>query len=115
MNLLRQLPGSRPEPPGLERIVLRWMPTTLLAGTVLPLLYALGARWLIVGDDAFEIAKQIQLNDYLALGLIVFHWSVVITVTIYCLIVMLMKGPAYVADRYDLPDAPAPHERRTGD
>lgn len=110
MKLLQRLPGSRSEPPGLERVILRRIPTILAAGTVLPLLYALAARLFITGDSAIAIAKQIQLNDYLALGLIIFHWSVVITVTLYCIIVMLMKGPAYVADRYDLPDRPNPDD-----
>jgi hypothetical protein len=108
--LFKKLPGSRTEPPGLERVVLRKIPMVLLAGTVLPLLYALASRFLISGDSAIEIAKQIQLNDYLALGLIMFHWSVTMTVAIYCVIVMLMKGPAYVADRYDLPDRPTPKD-----
>jgi hypothetical protein len=33
---------------------------------------------------------------------------VVTTVAIYCFIVFVMKGPAYVADRYELPDEDAP-------
>ena len=110
MKLLQRLPGSRREPAGLEWKVLKKIPTILIAGTVLPALYAFAARWFITGDDAVAVAKMIQLNDYLALGLVIFHWAVVLTVTIFCVIVMLMKGPAYVADRYDLPDSPKPKD-----
>lgn len=110
MKLLQKLPGSRREPHGLEWKVLRRMPMVLLAGTVLPALYALAARWFITGDAPFEIARQIQMNDYLAIGIVIFHWTLVLTVTIFCVIVTLMKGPAYVADRYDLPDSPTPKD-----
>lgn len=110
MKLLQQLPGSRREPHGLEWKVLRRMPMVLLAGTVLPALYAFAARWFITGDTPFEVARQIQMNDYLAIGIVIFHWTLVLTVTIFCVIVTLMKGPAYVADRYDLPDSPKPKD-----
>ena len=39
---------------------------------------------------------------------VLLHWTVVATVAIYCFIVFVMKGPAYVADRYELPDEDAP-------
>jgi len=38
----------------------------------------------------------------------VLHWTVVFTVAIGAFIVFVMKGPAYVADRYELPDEDAP-------
>jgi hypothetical protein len=37
-------------------------------------------------------------------GLVVLHWTLVLTVAIGCVIVMLMKGPAYVADAYPMQD-----------
>jgi hypothetical protein len=36
------------------------------------------------------------------------YWTIVFTVVLGCLIVMIAKGPAYVADAYPLPDADAP-------
>lgn len=108
MKLLQRLPGSRREPHGLEWAVLRRMPTVLLAGTVLPPAYALAYRLFATATSPDELAKLVQLNDFLALGLVLVHWTVVFTVTLFCIIVTLMKGPAYVADRYDLPDD---HER----
>lgn len=110
MKLLKRLPGSRREPPGLEWAVLRKLPMVLLAGTVIPALCALASRILTTGDSALEIAKQVQLIDYLAIGVVIFLWTVVLTVAIFCVIVLLMKGPAYVADAYDLPDSNHPKQ-----
>ncbi len=108
MKLLKRLPGSRREPHGLEWRVLRRMPSVLLAGTVIPAIYALLNRLWVSGDNAIEIAKQIQMVDYLAIGVVIFHWTLILTITIFCVIVTLMKGPGYVADRYDLPDRDKP-------
>ena len=38
-------------------------------------------------------------------GLVVLHWTLVLTLSIGCVIVMLMKGPAYVADAYPLDES----------
>jgi hypothetical protein len=46
--------------------------------------------------------------DILVVALIFVHWSIVLTVAIGAFIVMVMKGPAYVADAYPLEDAEAP-------
>lgn len=110
MKLLKRLPGSRREPHGMEWAVLRKLPMVLLASTVIPALYALAARLMISGDSALEIAKQVQLNDYLAIGVVIFMWTIILTVAIFCVIVVLMKGPAYVADAYELPDSPHPKD-----
>ena len=110
MKLLNRLPGSRREPHGLEWRVLRRMPSVLLAGTVIPALLALANRWFVSGDSAIAIAKQVQMIDYLAIGIVFFHWTLVLTVSIFCVIIMLMKGPAYVADAYELPDSPEPKD-----
>jgi hypothetical protein len=40
-------------------------------------------------------------------GLVILHWALVLTLAIGCVIVMLMKGPAYVADAYAM-DEPSP-------
>jgi hypothetical protein len=39
------------------------------------------------------------------------HWTLVLTLAIGCVIVMLMKGPAYVADAYPI-EEPA-HDAKT--
>lgn len=84
------------------------MPTVWLAGTLLPGLMSLAARWLISAGNAAELARNIQLFDYIMIGLVVFIWTLVLTVTIGCIIVWLMKGPAYVADGYEVSHSDTP-------
>ena len=75
---------------------------------MLPALAALSARWWLVADTAAELARHIQLFDYMMIGLALFIWTLVLTVTICCLIVWLMKGPAYVADGYEVSHSDRP-------
>ncbi len=108
MNWLRKLPGYRRTPPGLEWRILRLIPTIWLAGTVLPALAAFSARWWVVADTPAELARNIQMFDYMMIGLAIFIWTLVLTVTIGCLIVWLMKGPAYVADGFEVSHSDRP-------
>lgn len=89
------------------------MPSVGLAGTVLPGLVSLASRFLMSGDNAAELARRIQLLDYLMIGLVIFIWTLILTVSIGCVIVWLMKGPAYVADGYEVShsDKPKPESR----
>jgi hypothetical protein len=98
MDWFQKLPGFQRTPYGIEWRILRRMPTVALAGTVLPALMALAARWLIDGATAAEAARNLQRFDYMMIGLVIFLWTLVLTVVIGCVIVWLMKGPAYVAD-----------------
>jgi hypothetical protein len=102
MNWFKKLPGYHRTPYGGEWRLLRMMPTVALVGTLLPGLMALLARLWMTGDNAAALARRIQLFDYVMLGLVVFIWTLVLTVTIGCVIVWVMKGPAYVADGYDV-------------
>ena len=43
------------------------------------------------------------LRDFVLIGWVVLHWTLVLTAAIACFIVRVMKGPAYVADGYALP------------
>jgi hypothetical protein len=108
MTWLRKLPNSRRYPPGLEWRLLRRMPLILGTGTLLPALVALMARvWPISGSPQ-EIAATLRMVDIYAIGTVTLHWTLVLTVSIACVIVWLMKGPAYVADAYPLPDRDRP-------
>jgi len=88
--------------------VLRLMPTVCLAGTLLPALMAFAARFLIVEGSAAELARHIQLFDFVMIGLVIFVWTLVVTVMIGCVIVWLMKGPAYVADGFEVSHSDTP-------
>ena len=108
MNWLRKLPGFQQTPYGVEWRLLRLMPTVCLAGTLLPALMSLTARFLIVEGSSAELARRIQLVDFMMIGLVIFVWTLVVTVTIGCVIVWLMKGPAYVADGFEVSHSDTP-------
>jgi hypothetical protein len=108
MNWLTKLPGFQPTPHGFESRVLRLVPTACLAGTLLPALAAAAARFFITGGTAAELSRNIQLFDYTMVGLVIFEWTAILTVTIGCVIVWLMKGPAYVADGFDVSHSDQP-------
>jgi len=96
---MRKLPGFQPAPAGLERAILRKLPTTLLAGTLLPALFALVAPVDPTQADTFR---------YVLIGMVLTHWMLVFGTAIVCLIVVVMKGHAWVADAYPLPDRDRP-------
>jgi uncharacterized protein YjeT (DUF2065 family) len=108
MNLFNQLPGFARSPAGFERVVLRRLPAVLLAGSLvlgLPSVIARIAPW--SGNDADALVR-IATIDIVAIGVLILHWTAVLTVAIAASIVLVMKGPAYVADPYPLPDADRP-------
>lgn len=96
----RKLPGFTRSAPGLEHAILRRLPTILVAGTLLVALPSLLGRVLFgdAGSDPFRLMTV----DLYVIGMVLLHWSAVLTVGIGAVIVMVMKGPAYVADAYPL-------------
>jgi hypothetical protein len=108
MALFNILPGFQKSPPGLERRILRALPRVLWQGTALLGLLALAAQfWPWTGHEA-EVFTRITTLHIGLISLLVLHWTAVLTVAIGAFIVMVMKGPAYVADAYPLEDADSP-------
>lgn len=101
MNLFNRLPGFPCTPAGKERVVLRQLPKAFLFGTLLLAIPSLLARLIASPDDALAITT----TDIYVISLVILHWTVVFTVGIAAFIVMMMKGPAYVADAYPLDEA----------
>lgn len=108
MNWLNKLSGFKRAPHGLEWRLLRLMPKMCIASTVLPALAALLARFFMTGSTEAELVRNIQVFDYLMIGLVLFVWTMILTLAIGCIIVWLMKGPAYVADGYALSHSDKP-------
>ncbi|EXI87299.1 MAG: hypothetical protein AW11_02647 [Candidatus Accumulibacter regalis] len=108
MNAFNRLPEFVQTPAGRERDVLRLLPRVLVFGTLLLALPSLAARIFLGGGDAVDASTHLQMVDILALSIAVLHWTVVLTVAIAAFIVMVMKGPAYVADAYPLEDSEVP-------
>ena len=103
MNAFNRLPGYQRSPPGLEWMLWKRLPAMLAWGTAAPLALAL-VVWLTApaaGADAGQPGPMLYI--YQLLGLVVLNWTLVLTLAIGCLIVLVMKGPAYVADAYPPP------------
>lgn len=112
-ELFNRLPGFQQTPAGQERTVLRLLPKALMLGTLLLCLPSLAVRLWWADVPALEVATRVTTVDIYAISVLVLHWTVVFTVGIGAVIVMVMKGPAYVADAYPMegmnrPDVPLP-------
>jgi hypothetical protein len=56
--------------------------------------------------------RMLQLANIVVIAVLIFHWTMVITVGIGCIIVMVMKGPNYQADSYPLSHSDAPRAQQ---
>ena len=106
MDLFKRL-HNRCEPPGLEVTILRQLPKALLAGTLLPACVSLLIR-LLPAPTGIDVSKRIMTVDIFAVATAVTLWTAVLTVAIGCVVVYVLKGPAYVADAYPIDDSPHP-------
>ena len=106
MTAFNRLPGFTRSAPGLEHRIWRRLPAVLLWGTLLPLLLA-GLNHLLspAAPDAGAVDGALLLWDFTMLGVVALHWALVLTLGLGCFIVRVMKGPAYVADAYAMPQA----------
>jgi hypothetical protein len=105
MDYFKKLHNRR-EPPGLERKLLRKLPMVLLGSTAVPLLLSVGGRWFPPEGTRQELYKYATSVDIFAISLGLTLWTAVFTVAIGCIVVVVMKGPAYVADAYPLEGRP---------
>jgi len=58
--------------------------------------------------DSGETLQQLMMIDIYVVSAIILYWTVLFTAAIAAFIVMVMKGPAYVADAYPLSDRDTP-------
>lgn len=111
---LRRIPSIR-TPAGREWTLLKRMPHILLWGTLLPALVSLALHLLADSPaDGLAADRTLLLADYMLLGVVVLHWTLVLTASIGCVIVMIAKGPAFVADPYYLDEQPKPPAPTSG-
>jgi hypothetical protein len=103
MRWLNKLTGFQRSASGLEWTLWKHMPSIALAGTLLPLL-VMGLAYLGLPESPTPAElRSFTLLQYTVVGVVALHWTLVLTVSIGCIVVMVMKGPAYVADAYPLP------------
>ncbi|MGI9135237.1 MAG: hypothetical protein ACR2I0_15050 [Rhodoferax sp.] len=112
MNWLRKVPSSVRSASGLEWVLWRKLPWIAAVGSALPLLCLLALHALQDRGADSEPARWLQVADYIVAAVVLFHWTMVITVAIGCVIVMIMKGPGYAADSYRVShsDRPRAHQ-----
>ncbi|MGV0958702.1 MAG: hypothetical protein ACOYB1_02605 [Limnohabitans sp.] len=102
MDWLKKLPGFTRTAPGLEWVIWKKLPWIWLTGTALPMVL-IGLAQLCTPETSDPQAERALTQWlYIAIGVVVLHWTLVLTVGIGCVIVMLMKGPAFVADGYEV-------------
>ena len=105
MNLFNKLPGFVRSAPGWEHRIWRRLPAILLWGTLVPLALAgLNHALSPEGPDTGAENSALLLWDYTMFGVVLLHWTLMLTLALGCFIVRVMKGPAYVADAYPFPD-----------
>jgi hypothetical protein len=108
MNLFNRLPGFERAPAGLEWALLRRLPLIAVIGTAAPVLCLLAVRLAAAWANSDAAAKLAMTIEIALTSVAILYWTIVFTVVLGCLIVVIAKGPAYVADAYPLPDADAP-------
>ena len=110
MNWFKKLPNTRTAPSGLEWTLWRKLPLVTLLGTLVPFAALLVAHVFSGFQNDPDAARWLQTVDYMVIGAVLFHWSMVGTLAIGCLIVRVMKGPGYVADGYPLQHSDQPRK-----
>lgn len=111
MNWLIKEEPVRRSPPGLEWRLFKLLPWILAAGLVLLAAGAMLARLLISGGPAWQVEAAVREVDYALVGALLIFIDLLIVAAIGCVIVLIMKGPHYSADSYELPPAERPTER----
>ena len=112
------VPGKlygRKTPPGMETTILRRMPLIFVATTLITASLSLLVRLFPNQETGLAASKHIETVDIFVIATVVTLWTALFTVTIGCVLVHIMKGPAYVADAYTLDsrDTPVRDESRT--
>ncbi len=112
MNWFHKLEERR-TPPGAEVRILRLLPRITLVGTSLVLALPLLAR-LTQREAGLDAAKGIRSVDIFAIAAEISLLTLVVTVAIGCVVVHIMKGPAYGADSLPVEhsDKPRPKDQR---
>jgi hypothetical protein len=96
MNWLTKIHG-RKTPPGLEVRILKMLPRITLVGTLAILALPVIVRFW-PAQPGVDAAKHIKSVDIFAIATEITLITAIFTVAIGCVVVHIMKGPAYVAD-----------------
>lgn len=103
-----KLPGHKKTPSGIERKILRLTPRVFLCGLAGIASISIFARVFPVSGSLGDVLRWIQMVDIYVISISVFYCTAIFTIALGAFIVMVMKGPAYVADAYPLVDSDRP-------
>lgn len=103
-----KLPGYKTATPGNERWILRQVPFWMLMGSLAILMPSILVRLFPSKPPAVGISGSPGFIDILVVATLICYWIVLFTIIIGAYIIVLMKGPAYVADAYALEDSDRP-------
>lgn len=98
MGYFNKLPGFIKSPSGFEWVLLKKIPRIFIVSSLIPCAIMLK---LYLGNDTLN-AEQLKII-YQCLGVLFSIWFFVGAAAIGSIVVIIMKGPAYVADPYELP------------
>ena len=115
MKWLQKVPNSQRAAAGLEWTLWRKLPWIAALGTALPLLALLALHMWAEPQTSAAHARWLEMADFFVGAVLVFHWTMVMTVAIGCIIVMVMKGPAYQADSYPVSHSDQPRATQESD
>ena len=109
MGLFRKLHDRR-VPPGRELQILKKLPRVTLAGSLVIATLSVLVR-IVPPEPGVDVAKHVNTVDIFAIASVITFLTAVLTVAIGCVVVHVMKGPAYVADAYPVEHADKPATR----
>lgn len=98
-------------PPGRELRILRKLPHFVVAGTLLIAAIPVLGR-ILPPQPGVDSAKHVLTVDIFAIATGISFVTAVFTIAIGCIVVHVMKGPAYIADAYPVEHAERPSDRR---
>jgi hypothetical protein len=106
--LLNKLPGHVQTAAGWEWTIFKWLPAALVGGLGAIGLVAAVFHWFPSAGSVGQVDKLLSGVNILATAFAILHANIIFTVAIGCIVVMLMKEPAYLAYGFDLVDSDSP-------
>lgn len=98
------LPNFQESKAGRETIILKKIPLLAFLGIILPFISYLFFEILNFFNGASLSCKEFHIILYMFIGFLSFYFLFLLTLSIGCIIVKIMKGKTYVADAYELND-----------
>lgn len=103
-----KLPFPRPEPPGLETLILKSLIRWLCWGSLFIIEPSVFARLVDWNSKIINVEQTLISIDVGVVAVLILYWTVLFTLAIAAAIVKVMKGNAYQADSYPLQDSERP-------